>query len=122
MNLLRMPAVKAIMGYRSHTSIYSAIRAGLFTRPVRISPRHVGWPEREVMSLSAADGAGMPKELVREFVRAHHLTRVGTPISKEDLPDFDALTAFVCQRTHDKSEKSESEDLSLGCAQGGIAR
>lgn len=31
MSILRMPAVKAEIGHRSHSSIYNAIRAGLFT-------------------------------------------------------------------------------------------
>ncbi len=46
MAMLRMPAVLAETGYRSHSSIYNAINAGLFTKPVRIGQREsprVSW-------------------------------------------------------------------------------
>ena len=38
MSILRMPAVKAETGHRSHASIYNAVSAGLFTKPVNYWP------------------------------------------------------------------------------------
>lgn len=58
MSILRMPAVKAETGHRSHASIYNAIRAGLFTKPVPIGERSVGWPDGEVKAINAARIAG----------------------------------------------------------------
>jgi prophage regulatory protein len=58
MSILRMPAVKAETGHRSHASIYNAIRAGLFTKPVPIGERAVGWPDSEVQAINAARIAG----------------------------------------------------------------
>ena len=42
MSILRMPAVKAETGHRFHASIYTAIQAGTFTKPVLIGERSVG--------------------------------------------------------------------------------
>lgn len=44
MALWRIDACKAETGDRSNTSIYNAIRAGLFTRPVAIGQRAKAWP------------------------------------------------------------------------------
>lgn len=52
MSILRMPAVKLETGHRSHASIYNAIRDGIFTRPVQIGARAVGWPAEEVEATS----------------------------------------------------------------------
>ena len=54
MSILRMPAVKAETGHRSHASIYTAIKSGLFTQPVPIGQRSVGWPDDEVKAINAA--------------------------------------------------------------------
>lgn len=75
MSLLRMPAVKAETGHRSHASIYNAIRAGLFTNPVPIGQRAVGWPDDEVKAINAARIAGASDEQIRDLVKALHAKR-----------------------------------------------
>lgn len=75
MSILRMPAVKAETGHRSHASIYNAIRAGLFTKPVSIGERAVGWPDSEVRAINAARIAGYSEAEIRELVRRLHAKR-----------------------------------------------
>lgn len=75
MAILRMPAVKVEMGYRSHASIYNDIRDGVFTKPVKLSERSVGWPDYEVKALVAAKIAGATKEQARELVSRLHAKR-----------------------------------------------
>lgn len=75
MTILRLPAVKAETGHRSHASIYNAIRAGLFTNPVLIGSRAVGWPEDEVKIINAARIAGQSDEEIRELVKLLHAKR-----------------------------------------------
>lgn len=75
MSILRMPAVKAETGWRSHASIYNAINAGLFTEPVKIGERSVGWPDDEVKALCAARIAGQSDDQIRELVNRLHIKR-----------------------------------------------
>ncbi len=75
MSILRMPAVKAETGHRSHASIYNAIRAGLFTKPVPIGERAVGWPDSEVRAINAARIAGKSEAEIRELVSRLHAKR-----------------------------------------------
>lgn len=75
MSILRMPAVKLETGHRSHASIYTAIKAGLFTRPVQIGRRSVGWPSSEVMAINAARVAGKSEPELRELVNRLHTKR-----------------------------------------------
>lgn len=75
MAILRLPAVKAETGHRSHASIYNAIRAGLFTNPVPIGQRAVGWPSDEVQAINAARIAGQSDEQIRELVKQLHAKR-----------------------------------------------
>lgn len=75
MGILRLAAVKAELGHRSHTSIYSAVQAGLFTKPVPIGPRAVGWPSDEVAAVNAARIAGMNEGQIRELVERLHAQR-----------------------------------------------
>lgn len=77
--ILRMPAVKAATGHRSHASIYSAISAGLFTKPVRIGQRSVGWPSNEVHAINAARIAGKTELEIRELVARLHAQRAEPP-------------------------------------------
>jgi prophage regulatory protein len=76
MSILRMPAVKAETGHRSHASIYLAIKAGLFTRPVLIGHRAVGWPADEVQAICAARVAGKSEAELRELVDTLHSMRI----------------------------------------------
>ena len=75
MSILRMPAVKAETGHRSHASIYNAIKAGTFTRPVSIGQRSVGWPDYEVFALNAARIAGQPEDAIKALVNRLHAKR-----------------------------------------------
>ena len=75
MSILRMPAVKAETGHRSHASIYNAIRGGLFTKPVQIGERSVGWPDDEVKAINAARIAGKSESEIRELVNRLHAKR-----------------------------------------------
>ena len=75
MSILRMPAVKAETGHRSHASIYNAIKAGLFTKPVPISTRSVGWPDFEVKAINTARIAGKSESQIRDLVNNLHANR-----------------------------------------------
>ena len=76
MSILRMPAVKAETGHRSHASIYNAIKAGLFTKPVPIGQRSVGWPDYEVKAINAARIAGQPDDAIKALVDRLHAKRI----------------------------------------------
>lgn len=75
MSLLRIPSVLAETGYRSHASIYSAVKAGLFTKPVKLSERSVGWPDDEVKAINAARIAGKTEADIRALVTRLHSKR-----------------------------------------------
>ena len=68
MSIWRMPTIKAETGHRSHASIYTAIKEGLFTKPVSIGQRAVGWPSTEVNAINAARIAGKSDAEIRELV------------------------------------------------------
>ena len=79
MSILRMPAVKAETGHASHASIYTAIHEGLFTVPVSISRRSVGWPQNEVKAINAAHIRGDSEEKIKALVaELHHARMEGT--------------------------------------------
>jgi len=75
-SILRMPAVKAETGHKSHASIYTAIRAGLFTQPVPIGERSVGWPDYEVQAINRARIAGQTEAQIKELVNRLHAKRI----------------------------------------------
>jgi len=75
MPILRMPEVKAECGHRSQASVYAAIRDGLFTAPVPIGQRAVGWPDNEVKAINAARIAGQTPDQIRELVKQLHNQR-----------------------------------------------
>ena len=45
--ILRLPAVMETVGLR-RTAIYDLIQAGEFPKPIRLSPRAVGWRVEEI--------------------------------------------------------------------------
>lgn len=65
--ILRLPAVLHERG-RSRSAHYLDIQQGLFTRPVAIGLRAVGWPSGEVAALNAARIAGKSDEEIRDLV------------------------------------------------------
>lgn len=77
MSICRLPQVKAKTGHRSNASIYTAIRDGLFPRPVKIGERSVGWPEYEVDALVNARIAGQDNGQIKALVTTLHNERAG---------------------------------------------
>jgi prophage regulatory protein len=65
--ILRLPTIKTSTGL-SRSTIYLRIAQGVFTKPVSLGGRAVGWPASEVAALNAARIAGKPDEAVRELV------------------------------------------------------
>ena len=76
MAILRMNSVKTETGHRSHASIYTAIKAGLFTKAVPIGERSVGWPDYEVMAINRARIAGQSEAEIRDLVSRLHAKRI----------------------------------------------
>jgi len=76
MAIFRMPAVKAETGHKSHASIYTAIKAGTFTKPVPIGERSVGWPDYEVKAINQARIAGQTDAQIKELVDRLHAKRI----------------------------------------------
>lgn len=75
MALWRIDACKAETGDRSNTSIYNAIRDGLFTKPVPIGARAKAWPDYEVKAIVRARIAGQTEEQIRALVNRLHAKR-----------------------------------------------
>lgn len=81
MAIWRIDACKAEAGYRSNASIYNLIREGLWTKPVLIGQRSVGWPSNEVEILCAARIAGKAENEIRELVDRLHCKRAELMVS-----------------------------------------
>lgn len=77
MEIWRIQVVKAATGYRSTATIYNYIKAGIWTKPVRIGQRSVGWPSDEVIAISRARVAGASESQLRELVTRLHAKRKG---------------------------------------------
>jgi prophage regulatory protein len=78
MAILRLPEVMRVMGYRAHASIYNSITEGIFTKPVAIGERSVGWPDDEVLRIYKARIAGFNKDQLKELVAHLHADRIST--------------------------------------------
>ena len=65
--ILRLPAVKLATGL-SRSTLYLRIAHGVFTHPVSLGVRAVGWPAHEVAALNAARIAGRPEADIRALV------------------------------------------------------
>lgn len=65
--ILRLKEVLRARG-RSRSSHYLDVKEGLFTHPVSIGARAVGWPSDEVAALNAARIAGKTEEQIRALV------------------------------------------------------
>lgn len=65
--ILRLPAVLRERA-RSRSAHYLDIRQGLFTHPVHIGLRAVGWPASEVAALNSARIAGKTTDEIRALV------------------------------------------------------
>lgn len=76
MSILRMQSVKAETGHASHASVYGAIHEGLFTVPVPIGQRAVGWPDHEVKAINTARIRGDSDDQIRSLVAKLHAARM----------------------------------------------
>jgi prophage regulatory protein len=65
--ILRLPDIKTSTGL-SRSTIYLRIAQGVFTKPVSLGGRAVGWPSNEVVALNAARIAGKTDGEVRDLV------------------------------------------------------
>lgn len=65
--ILRLPAVKAQSGYPRST-LYLRISQGLWTKPISLGTRAVGWPASEVAAINAARISGKTDEEIRDLV------------------------------------------------------
>lgn len=63
----RIPAVTASTGL-SRSTIYLRIQQGLWTKPVSLGMRAVGWPSTEIESINTARIAGKNNEEIRALV------------------------------------------------------
>lgn len=66
--ILRLPAVLMQTGL-SRSTIYAYIASGLWSKPVNIGVRAVGWPATEVRELTSARIAGQSDEEIRVLVK-----------------------------------------------------
>ena len=77
--ILRRRQVEAA-GCGSRSTIYLRIAQGLFTKPVSLGARAVGWPAREVAAINAARIAGKSDDEIRKLVQRLHTARAeGAP-------------------------------------------
>ena len=65
--ILRIPAVKSESGL-SRSTIYLRVSQGLWTKPVSLGARAVGWPSDEVEAINAARIAGNTDDEIRVLV------------------------------------------------------
>ena len=65
--ILRLPSVKSESGH-SRSTLYLRIKQGLWTKPISLGGRSVGWPASEVAALNAARIAGKSDVEIRELV------------------------------------------------------
>lgn len=65
--ILRLPAVKSESAL-SRSTIYLRITQGLWTKPVSLGPRAVGWPSSEVVAINAARIASKSDDEIRALV------------------------------------------------------
>jgi prophage regulatory protein len=75
--ILRRPRVEEAIGL-SRSTIYLRVSQGLFTQPVSLGPRAVGWPAGEVSAINAARIAGQSDDEVRALVTQLHNARGAT--------------------------------------------
>ena len=75
--ILRRPRVEEAIGL-SRSTIYLRVSQGLFTQPVSLGPRAVGWPAGEVSAINAARIAGKSDDEIRALVTQLHNARGAT--------------------------------------------
>lgn len=73
-HILRFNEVKKRSGF-ARSTIYKYIAKGLWTKPIRLTSRAVGWPDYEIDSLIAARISGKSEEAIRELVKTLEVAR-----------------------------------------------
>lgn len=72
--ILRLPSVKSESGL-SRSTLYLRITQGLWTKPISLGGRSVGWPASDVIALNAARIAGKTDNEIRELVQTLEANR-----------------------------------------------
>ena len=75
--IVKLPVI-LLQCARSSSSHYRDIQNGLFTAPVSLGKKAVGWPLNEIKILIAAQIAGLPEEEIQQLVKALHDKRQKT--------------------------------------------
>lgn len=73
--IFRQPRVSAESGL-ARSTLYLRIDQRLWTRPVNLSARAVGWPAEEVAAINAARIAGKSDEEIRHLVTKLEAARI----------------------------------------------
>ena len=77
--MIRLPKVLATTGL-GRSSLYAAVKDGLFVKPVPLGPRAVGFAEHEVQAINQAKLSGKSLTEIRELVATLHAQRTeGVP-------------------------------------------
>jgi len=72
--ILRLPGVIAKSGL-ARSTLYKMVAAKLWTKPIRLSARAVGWPGHEIDRLIGARVAGRSDREIRDLVIALEAAR-----------------------------------------------
>lgn len=72
----RLPEVLRDCG-KARSTLYAEIQRGVFTKPVRLGAKAVGWPVREVEAINAARIAGKGEREIRALVAELESARGG---------------------------------------------
>lgn len=73
--MLRIQQVKTKTGHKSNSTIYGAVRLGLFPRPIRIGERSVAWICYECEAIINARIQGKGNEEIKALVDKLHSNR-----------------------------------------------
>lgn len=65
--ILRRRDVSALTG-KARSTLYGNIKLGLFTPPVSLGAKSVGWPDSEVYAINAARVAGKSDAEIKQLV------------------------------------------------------
>lgn len=73
--IIRVAAVLSYSGHKSPSALDNSVKAGTWTKPVRIGPKAVGWPQSECEAINRARIGGKTVDEVRELVTRLHAQR-----------------------------------------------
>jgi prophage regulatory protein len=79
MKIIRISEVKEMMGFKADGSIRNLIGKGLFTPPVKIGERAVGWPDYEIEEILKARISGQSAKDIRLLVNRLRVDREKSP-------------------------------------------